>query len=296
MEPIADNCMDDLEKQIIEEELSYQFYDKAVNTVEFIGPQKQFKEMMWEEFNHVRLLRDKYAELGGNKQIVYNAEQHGGLAMSSKELDTEAALDIGIKEEIESIARYDALSRKYKDHKLSDLFSSLLNDERTHLSNWGTAQIEYISARSKPFGKSKRYQTYRFTPTDLHVIDEAVKYWGKYYANILNMVKSLCSIGYRDVMLSIVRDENEHIKLLEDEYFRLRGFKPDRYEALTDTQSGYANNTDIFNIEQIIDEDKGCFIQLYDWVRRCTNEQLRETLWNIMEDKYAHLKLWAKID
>jgi len=81
MKDIEKKCLEDLEKQILNEEISYQFYEKAVNSVEFFTTRKQFKEMMWEEFNHVKVLRDKYAEMGGNKQIIYNVEEHGGIAL-----------------------------------------------------------------------------------------------------------------------------------------------------------------------------------------------------------------------
>lgn len=296
MEEIIENCLNDIETQIIEEEMSYQFYDKSVNTVKYIGPQKQFKEMMWEEFNHVKVLRDKYKELGGNKEVEYNIKQHGGFAMPSKKINTEVVFDIGIKEEKDSIFKYDNLSKKYKDHNLSSLFDSLLKDERKHLSVWENAQMEYISTGSKPFGKSKTYPTYRFTPTDLNIIDKAVKYGAEYFETFCCRVKSLHIVECREIILSIVKKENEHIKLLENEYFRLKNIKPCERKKLTNNQSTTnecINDKEV--IEKIIDDEKDHFTQIYDWGRMCTNTQLQDILWNMMDVKYNHLKQWAKI-
>ncbi|MGR3218302.1 MAG: ferritin family protein [Candidatus Anammoxibacter sp.] len=299
MKQIIDNCLDDLEIQIIEEEMAYQFYDKSVNSVEYISPQKQFKEMMWEEFNHVKQLRDKYKELGGNKQIIYNLEEHGGIAIPSKELNAEVALDIGLKEEKGSIEKYRTLTLKYKDHALYDFFNKLLKDEIRHLLNWERAQIEYVSTKYEKFGKAETFQSYHFTSSDLVTISEAVKSWENYYPAFVNKVKTLQSVECRDTVLSIVKNGYENMELLENVYFCLRGAKPSKDSSLPDSGVEAADNTVINNkevIAQIIDEEKICLIRHYDWVRKCTNSQLGDVLWKIIDDKYSHLKQWAAIE
>ena len=297
MEKIVDEGLNDLERQILNEEISYQFYDKAVNSVEYIGPQKQFKEMMWEEFNHVKLLREKYTELGGKKDITYDFKQHGGLIMPSKEIDTETALDIGIKEERESIGIYNTLSIKYKDENLSQLFSSLLKDEKKHLSAWQNAQICYLSENHEPLGESKIYPTYRLRVTDLKVIEEVINYWKRYYKTFVEKAKSLNCFSSFDVIFSILKKQKGYLGLIENEYFRLKDIKPYRIDDLVENPTdtiNTENNSKNNILEEIINNEKDCLIRVYDWSRRCTNSQLQELLWNIMEDKYSSLKQLAK--
>ncbi len=298
MEDIEKNCLDDLEKQILNEEISYQFYEKAVNSVEFIAPQKQFKEMMWEEFNHVRALRDMYAEMVGNKQITYNAEEHGGIALPSKELNAEVALDIGIKEEVESIHKYKTLIMKYKDHKISEFFNKLLEDEKHHLSNWEKAQIEYIATKPKQSGKQEKFPSYSFTSSDIVAIGAAVKYWGKYRLWFLSKVKMLHNFKLRDSMISIIESENGYTELLGNEYFRLKGAKPGEDTEMSDSFEVGSNKKNIDNkeiIEQIINEEKACLTRFCDWVRMCANSQLAKILLEIVENKRNHLKQWVEI-
>ena len=104
------------------------------------------------------------------------------------------------------------------------------------MSVWEKAQIEHIFTKSKPFGKSKTYPIYRFTPTDLNVIDEVLKYWKEYFKTFCGRVKSLHIVENRDVMLSVIKMEKVHMKLLENEYFRLKNIEPRECAELPDNQ------------------------------------------------------------
>ncbi len=288
----------DLEEQRISEEISYQFYEKAINCVEFIGPQKQFKEMMWEEFNHVKVLTDKYVELGGGDTAEYNVKVHGGLALPSPELGTQVALDIGIKEEMESVAKYDRLSAKHKGHEHCNLFIDLANDERKHLDVWQRTQLEYISARSEPFGKPEIHENYRFSPEDLNVIDQAVKEWKDGFSVFFNNAHWLHLYESRDVIVSIARRESEHLSLLENEYFRLNDINPENNQSsgavkISEENDNSSNRKEILG--QIIDNEKRRLTALSDWFSKCTNSHLKNIFSKIMNDKDADLKLWDEM-
>ena len=285
----------DLEDMIIRENISYQFYEKAINCVEFIGPQKQFKEMMWEEFNHVKVLTDKFVELGGGDPAEYNVKLHGGLALPSPELGTEVALDIGSKEEIESIAIYDRLYAKHKDHEHSKLLIDLANDERKHLDVWQRSQLEYISARSEPFGKPEIHENYRFSSLDLNIIDQALNEWKDGFSLFFNNVHSLHLYECRDVIVSIAKRESEHLSLLENEHCRLNDIKPDDKQGIgavkiLEESSTSSNRLEI--LEQIIDNEKRRLTALSDWCKTCTNSHLKEILTKIINDKDTDVKFW----
>ena len=288
----------DLEEMIISENISYQFYEKAINCVEFIGPQKQFKEMMWEEFNHVKVLSEKYAELGGGDPVEYNVKVHGGLALPSDELDTEVALDIGIKEETDSIAKYDRLATKHEGHEQCNLFVDLANDERKHLEVWQRAQLEHISARSEPFGKSEIHKNYRFSSLDFEVIDQALKEWKDGFSLFFNNVHSIHLSECRGVIVSIARREREHLSLLENEYFRLNDTKSDDKQCVgavkISGESDDSSNRDEI-LEQIIDNERRRLTVLSDWCKKCTNSHLKEIISRIMSDKDSDLKLWVEM-
>jgi len=214
-------------------------------------------------------------------------------------LNAEVALDIGIKEEKESVSIYKSLVMKYKYHKLSDFFNKLLEDEKHHLLNWEKLQIEYVSTKSEQVGIPGTFQSYNFTSSDLVTVSEAVKYWGNYYPDFINKVKMLQNVESRETLLSIIKNGYEHLELIGNEYFRLKGSKPDKGSCSSDSCMDRPDNTDINNkeiVEQIVNEEKICLIRHYDWVRKCTNSQLKGILWKIMEDKYHHLKQWAKLD
>ncbi len=314
MEQNNEKCLLDLKELILEEEMSHQFYEKAIESVEFIGPKKYFKEMMWEEFNHVKLLKEKYIEMGGSKDVLYKveehggilfpsnllykAEEHGGINIPSNDIDTEVVLDIGIKDETESICRYNAMKIKYKDHELLKFFDGLLIDEVKHLLNWKKAQIEYVSKGEIPSGNQKKYKNYRFTADDLKLIADAVKCWKTYHALFLEKTKTLYNLESIDTILSIIKREKEHMRILGDEFLRLNGFSSEELEATTQNNIDIADNSDIDNkeiVNQIINEEKIIFNYLYDWMRKSTNSQLNEKLKSILENKFLHLKQWADV-
>lgn len=299
MEQKNKKCLRDLQELILNEEISYQFYEKAIESVELIESQKHFKEMMWEEFNHVKLLREKYIEMGGSADVLYKVKEHGGINMPSNDIDAEVVLDIGIKEEAGSICRYKAMKIEYKDHELSKFFDNLLTDENKHLSNWKKAQIEYVSKSDILPGNKRKYKNYKFTATDLKIIADAVKCWKTYYALFLEKTNTLYNLESIDTVLSIIKKEKEHLRILENEFLRLNGYKADELDGTPENLIDLSSNRDRNNkeiVNWIINEEKLVFNYLYDWVRKSTNSQLNENLKNILENKFLHLKQWAEID
>jgi len=284
--------LNDFKSAIISEMIAYEFYSKSSTTAKLISGMHAFQEMMWEEEKHVNMLKEKYMSLGGKEEIRYDPEEYGGLALPKLEVDAVVALDIAIKEEKASIKMYDEFLERNKGSDSAKTFEQILEDEKKHLGQWNSISKE-ISADEFTIDALKD-EVYRFSKVDLETLKIALKAEKTAYGFYNNATRKIDTIEGTHAFQHMAWEEEKHVKILEDEYFRLVNKKPsiENLEQCSPSVDFERESDSLVALDLSIKEEKASLKRFLELEERCTNSKLREVIWGLIEDEWNHIKQW----
>ncbi len=282
----------DIKSAIISEMISYEFYSKSSTSVKLISGMHAFQNMMWEEEKHLKMLKDEYKSLGGNEDIRYDPQEYGGLALPKLDVDAVIALDVAMKEEKASINRYKEFLKKYKGSASAKLFEQLINDEKKHLKEWDSIYKGIVNGDAAD--NHANNEVYRFSKDDLEVIKIALGAEKTAYEFYNKAMDKIDTIDGTHAFQNMAWEEEKHIKMLEDEYFRLVNKKPSTEKLKQKSPPvRFKKESDcLVALELSFKEEKASLKRYLELEERCTNTRLKEVIWELIEDEWDHISQW----
>lgn len=294
---IKNDLLADLESAVISEKSACSFYERALSQVKLIEGMHIFQEILEKEREHVVKLVEEWERLGGEGEVNYVPEEHGGIALPpAKDVDNLVALDVAIKEEMDSIKLYERLKESHKDTETGILFQALLTEEKEYLGRW--KQIYNAIEESTGIKRIMDDVIYKFTNRDIEIIMRSLENERVSFRFFSEALKKVTVIDAVLAFKHMAYDEEQHLKILEMMYQRLAGKQPpgetkQRMDVMTFDKYDY---NDVFKIlDFAVAEDKRIMSMYFNFVDECTNTWLREIIWELIEDEWSHIVMWRKI-
>ncbi|MGR3219459.1 MAG: ferritin family protein [Candidatus Anammoxibacter sp.] len=290
----TNRILQDIKSAIIAETISYEFYSKSSISVNLVSGMHAFREMMWEEEKHVKLLEKEYERLGGKGKVEYDPCKFGGLALPQLDIDAVTALDVAMKEESSSIKMYNDFLKRNKGAESCKLFEKLLIDEKRHLEEWDATFKNIFN--DNPTGKEPCGEVYRFTKEDLEVIKTALNAEMGAFAFYNAAVNKIEIIDGMHAFQHIAGEERIHVKKLENEYYRLVKQKPVIEDSSAIQITNIKKDSDaLVALTLAIKEEKKSLQRYLELEDMCTNTKLKNVIWELIESEWDHINQWRKI-
>lgn len=295
---IKNDLLADIQSAVISEKSACSFYERALSRVKLIEGMHLFQEILEKEREHVIRLVEEWKRLGGEGEVDYDPEVHGGIALPpANDVDNLVALDVAIKEEMDSIKLYERLKDRHKDTETGRLFHALLTEEKEYLRRW--KQIYNAIENSTGIKKIMDDVIYKFTNHDIEIIISSLENERMSFQFFSDALKKATVIDAVLAFKHMAYDEERHLKILEMMYQRLAGKQPLARETKQRMDLATFDKYDYNDVFKILDfavgEDKRIMSMYFNFVDECTNSWLREILWELIEDEWSHIVMWRKI-